>query len=852
MATAAIAEEVEQRLLDQEKLVVRTKEKLKDLKETSDGSEDTLERIEELQEKLEERTTLLHALAVNLTTFRKMRERSEKHGFLFYKRPRPDVEGWKFQKFYFMLSSRRFFYYASEATTEKPLGTIPLTVDCDVVPDPVNKMKFKIVNRYPTSEESEHEFMSLSETDAWDWIKALNSVTGGTIGFNTATPMGQQAQGAQLQRVPSRERETPIKLTRRASMGSTWGKSLLQGSQDRKKSFGTKKISKFLNRSKLVAMRSTYGSVCLNAVEFKRRFDFSEHCVTAFNETTEVHILRGGTMRDVLAWCLLHSEREEEDNADLQALALSYKSYATMAEVVATLKDVWEYLVSHTYPDIIPTAPEKLRQLLFNFTKQWLLSEVIDFDASACEADRHLLKDFAKSCLEEDTPLASTLVSISLLPRNRASSSEESGVSTKQSSPFPGITFHGNESTSNDRSDDETSENSDLEAMSYDSDSLAAQLTLIESELFQRITAKELLDLAWQKHKDKAQFALTALSTHFNKVANWVSSCVLQPDDVKQQLSIIKKFIRVAKRLHELRNYNTCIQVLFGLNNITVKRLRRFKETPLAARVLEKFTRLNEIYSTENNYSGVRQLPKDAPCIPVLAVTLRDLTHIYDGVPKYLDEGAKVINMDRVVQLNGSIQSVVSKSTARYNITMDSLLYSMLKEIAPLSEKELYARSLELEPFRATTKKKPTEDKKAISALQKETANVKERVKSMELQGTEKLIVDMVDGLPCDTKEVTPQQMSQVLCQLQLLSVSFVEMRRENAAAQKKLEEQLEEKKRAVDQLMMENESLFASIIDLQQRVADLESLAVAEAAVAEAEAAISAEVSADATAVDA
>lgn len=679
--------------------------------------------------------------------------------------------------------------------------------------------------------------MSMSEIETWDWIKALNAVTGGTIGYNSASG------GARSPKGPKETTPGQMKLSRRSSMGSTWGKSLLQGSQDKKKSFGTKKISKFLNRSKLNLVRTKYASSCLNAVEFKRRFDFSDAFATQFNETTELHALKAGTLRDVLAWCLLHSEKEDEDNLDVEAFALSFKSYATMEALVETLKDIWEYLTTHSYPDIIPTAPERLKQLLFNFTKQWLMSDVVDFDAPVTEKDRHLLKAFTQSALEEDTALCSSLVSISLLPRNRTSSTDDSGAShPRQSSPFPGITLHTNDGTSNDQSDDDGSETSDLEAMSYDSDSLAAQLTLIESELFQRITAKELVDLAWQKHKDKADFALTALSTHFNKVSNWVSTCILQPDDVKHQLQIIKKFVRVAKRLHELRNYNTCIQVLFGLNNITVKRLRRFKETPLAGRVLEKFARLNEIYATENNYSGVRQLSKESPCIPVLAVTLRDLTHLYDGSPKYVDDDNAVINFDRVSRINATIQAVNSPAKCRYHINMDSLLYSMLKEMAPLTEKELYARSLKLEPFRAKSKGSPAKTSPrvkstplvatnqppaAISAVRKETESAKDRVKSLELKGVDKLMVDLVDGLPCDTKEVTADQIGMLASHLQLLSVSFVELRNENHRKTALLEKQLKEKQDVVDQLLLDNESLFASVIDLQQRVLDLEALAV-------------------------
>lgn len=156
-----------------------------------------------------------------------------------------------------------------------------------------------------------------------------------------------------------------------------------------------------------------------------------------------------------------------------------------------------------------------------------------------------------------------------------------------------------------------------------------------------------------------------------------------------------------------------------------------------------------------------------------------------------------------------------------------------------MTEKELYARSLELEPFRAKGKTDakasprvksspgPMMPQGTICAVRKETESAKDRVKSIELKGVDKLMVEMGDGLPCDAKEVTASQIGMLASHLQLLSVSFVELRNENEKRTAKLEQQLEEKQGLVDQLLMENENLFSSIIDLQQRVLDLEALAV-------------------------
>ncbi len=87
--------------------------------------------------------------------------------------------------------------------------------------------------------------------------------------------------------------------------------------------------------------------------------------------------------------------------------------------------------------------------------------------------------------------------------------------------------------------------------------------------------SREFLGQGWQK-KDKHEVSpnLTLLIERFNKIGYWVATEVLSVTDHRLRVRVLKKFIKVAHRLHNFNNYNGLMQILSGLNNSSVKRLK--------------------------------------------------------------------------------------------------------------------------------------------------------------------------------------------------------------------------------------------------------------------------------------
>ena len=61
------------------------------------------------------------------------------------------------------------------------------------------------------------------------------------------------------------------------------------------------------------------------------------------------------------------------------------------------------------------------------------------------------------------------------------------------------------------------------------------------------------------------------------KISFWVAGSILELDSTKEQCRLFKKFVRIAKALLDLRNYSTCMQIISGLTDKSIVRLKRLK-----------------------------------------------------------------------------------------------------------------------------------------------------------------------------------------------------------------------------------------------------------------------------------
>lgn len=102
-------------------------------------------------------------------------------------------------------------------------------------------------------------------------------------------------------------------------------------------------------------------------------------------------------------------------------------------------------------------------------------------------------------------------------------------------------------------------------------------MTLIEAQFHSRVHFSELLDMSWEKTPEKAM-NVNAMTENFNRVGLWVATQIAREDTPKAQAKVVSKFLKVADHLLQLRNYNSCVQILSGLSNVAIRRLKKLQK----------------------------------------------------------------------------------------------------------------------------------------------------------------------------------------------------------------------------------------------------------------------------------
>lgn len=103
---------------------------------------------------------------------------------------------------------------------------------------------------------------------------------------------------------------------------------------------------------------------------------------------------------------------------------------------------------------------------------------------------------------------------------------------------------------------------------------IARQMCLIESSFFKDIQASEFMNQNWAKRPHLAP-NIKLSQDRFNLVARWVCWQILQRDSVEQRATVLERLYEIALHLREYQNYNSCLQLISGLGNAGVFRLKK-------------------------------------------------------------------------------------------------------------------------------------------------------------------------------------------------------------------------------------------------------------------------------------
>ncbi|XP_077715970.1 ral guanine nucleotide dissociation stimulator-like 3 isoform X4 [Canis aureus] len=151
------------------------------------------------------------------------------------------------------------------------------------------------------------------------------------------------------------------------------------------------------------------------------------------------------------------------------------------------------------------------------------------------------------------------------------------------------------------------------ELLDFGVDEVAEQLTLMDVELFLKVRPCECLGSVWSQ-RDRPGATSTAPTvratvTQFNMVIGCVLGSVLGEQGLAapQRAQRLEKWIRIAQRCRELRNFSSLRAILSALQSNPIYRLKRSWGAVSRER-LSTFRKLSQIFSDENNHLSSREM----------------------------------------------------------------------------------------------------------------------------------------------------------------------------------------------------------------------------------------------------
>ncbi|KAI6027560.1 ras GEF [Pisolithus microcarpus] len=243
-----------------------------------------------------------------------------------------------------------------------------------------------------------------------------------------------------------------------------------------------------------------------------------------------------------------------------------------------------------------------------------------------------------------------------------------------------------------------------IELLDIEALELARQLTITESQLYQKIRPSECMQRSQQSKQRRTdpRDGVANFIRRSNKIAHWVAFSILSKDEARRRASVIKQFILVADQCRMLQNFSTMGAIVSGLNSAPIHRLKRSWEQ-VSSRYMSQLQTCEATINSYRNYNKVRTTlaTVSPPCVPFVGVFLTALTHIQDGSKDYLP--GNLVNFRKRQKVSEVIQDLQRWQTQPHNFhPLPSVLVYIDESLQPFGEQDVsdlfWDLSLEREP----------------------------------------------------------------------------------------------------------------------------------------------------------
>ncbi|OBS72176.1 hypothetical protein A6R68_13245, partial [Neotoma lepida] len=247
---------------------------------------------------------------------------------------------------------------------------------------------------------------------------------------------------------------------------------------------------------------------------------------------------------------------------------------------------------------------------------------------------------------------------------------------------------------------------------------LAEHLTFLEHKSFRRISFTDYQSYVIHGCLENNPTLERSIAL-FNGVSKWVQLMVLSKPSPQQRAEVITKFINVAQKLLQLKNFNTLMAVVGGLSHSSISRLKE-THSHLSSEVTKNWNEMTELVSSNGNYCNYRKAFADCDGfkIPILGVHLKDLIAVHVIFPDWMEENK--VNIVKMHQLSVTLSELVSLQNASHHLEPNMDLINLLTLSLDLyhTEDDIYKLSLVLEPRNSKSPTSPTTPNKPVVPLE--------------------------------------------------------------------------------------------------------------------------------------
>ncbi|KDR82605.1 hypothetical protein GALMADRAFT_238008 [Galerina marginata CBS 339.88] len=333
--------------------------------------------------------------------------------------------------------------------------------------------------------------------------------------------------------------------------------------------------------------------------------------------------VRGGTVAALVERLTAH---EQADTSFSKAFLMTYKSFATLDELFDLLVARFRIQPPENLTQSEKEEWSKLKQHVIQMRVINTMKSMVLDDGVLEKEDMYILdrmKDFIST--EEVARFAAAKNLLTQIERTQRQGGDgKTLVNTSLGPPPPPIIPKSSKK---------------LKLLDIDPLELARQLTIMESQLYQKIKPMECLQRSREQKTENVDNITTVIQTS-NRIADWVAESVLSKEDSRRRAQVVKHLIAVADRCRTLNNFSTMIAITSGLNTPPIRRLKRTWEQ-VNQRFMAQFGACEMTIDSNKNFTKYRSLMASVtpPCVPFIGVFLSTLQFIQDGNPDNLPGG---------------------------------------------------------------------------------------------------------------------------------------------------------------------------------------------------------------------